>query len=290
VEWKILQLAKNYKLANAINSGTITTNSGYGAMPTISLGAIGASGSSGYSAQSINLGNIKLSNLDFDFNEHVQKYEVYEINKDLLALSVCWARYRKTRDTSPHLLQPTITKLLDSELFRLVTEEDIAQANVIRDYYSKKIMVLKLKNEGFTAFREDLNTFIHSEGKTFKESMLPLAYRLPEFYEYDVEFEKMAFEYNREVKRYEISYENNNVQLKFVKKLSVNNKRQKRKEYWFSDRHNNLVLLSIESSNPLLSLMDMTVNKNDITINGILRKSKRDGLEYLKITNKFTFV
>jgi hypothetical protein len=72
-------------------------------------------------------------------NSNVKKYEVYEISQDLLALSVCWARYRKVRDEPG--LHPTITKLLDSELFRLVTEDDIAQANVIRDYYSKKIMV-----------------------------------------------------------------------------------------------------------------------------------------------------
>jgi hypothetical protein len=286
VEWKILQLANfniSKQFANAINSSSLTANlNSYTSSPTISLGAIG-SGSGGYSAPSINLGNF-----EFQFNDDVQKYEVYEISKDLLALSVCWARYRKTRDIPGP--QPTITKLLDSELFRLVTEEDIAHANVIRDYYSKKIMVLKLKNEGFTAFREDLNTFIHSEGKTFKESMLPLAYRLPEFYEYDVEFEKMVFEYNREVKRNDDPHVVTVKQLKFVKKLSVNNKRQKCKEYWFSDRHNNLVNINIDNSNPLLSLMDMTVNKNDITIKGNFRKSSRDGAEYLKVSNKFSFV
>jgi hypothetical protein len=273
----------NFNLSNQLStSSSNITNNGYGALPTISIGAVG---SSGYNAQTINLGNL---DFEFNFNDDVKKYEVYEISQDLLSLSVCWARYRKARDIPGP--QPTITKLLDSELFRLVTEEDIAHANVIRDYYSKKIMVLKLKNEGFTAFREDLNTFIHSEGKTFKESMLPLAYRLPEFYEYDVEFEKMAFEYNREVKRNDDPHVVTVKQLKFVKKLSVNNKRQKRKEYWFSDRHNNLVNINIDNSNPLLSLMDMTVNKNDITIKGNFRKSSRDGSEYLKVSNKFSFV
>ncbi len=273
----------NFNLSNQLStSSSNITNNGYGALPTISIGAVG---SSGYNAQTINLGNL---DFEFNFNDDVKKYEVYEISQDLLSLSVCWARYRKARDIPGP--QPTITKLLDSELFRLVTEEDIVHANVIRDYYSKKIMVLKLKNEGFTAFREDLNTFIHSEGKTFKESMLPLAYRLPEFYEYDVEFEKMAFEYNREVKRNDDPHVVTVKQLKFVKKLSVNNKRQKRKEYWFSDRHNNLVNINIDNSNPLLSLMDMTVNKNDITIKGNFRKSSRDGSEYLKVSNKFSFV
>ena len=271
------------QFANAINSGSLTANlNGYTSSPTISLGAIG-SGSGGYSAQTINLGNY-----EFQFNDDVQKYEVYEISKDLLALSVCWARYRKSRDiTGP---QPTITKLLDSELFRLVTEDDIAHANIIRDYYSKKIMVLKLKNVGFTAFREDLNTFIHNDGKMFKENMLPLAYRLPEFYKYDVEFEKMSFEYNKEVKRNDDPHVVTVKQLKFIKKLSVNNKRNKHQEYWFSDIYNNLVNINIENSNPLLSLLDMIVDKNDIKIQGNFRKCSRDGSEFLKVTNKFSFI
>ena len=271
------------QFANAINSGSLTTNlNSYTSTPTISIGALGT-GSTGYSAQGVNLGNF-----EFQFNDDVQKYEVYEISKDLLALSVCWARYRKSRDISGP--QPTITKLLDSELFRLVTEDDIAHANIIRDYYSKKIMVLKLKNVGFTAFREDLNTFIHNDGKMFKENMLPLAYRLPEFYKYDVEFEKMSFEYNKEVKRNDDPHVVTVKQLKFIKKLSVNNKRNKHQEYWFSDIYNNLVNINIENSNPLLSLLDMIVDKNDIKIQGNFRKCSRDGSEFLKVTNKFSFI
>ena len=271
------------QFANAINGGSLTTNlNSYTSTPTISIGALGT-GSTGYSAQGVNLGNF-----EFQFNDDVQKYEVYEISKDLLALSVCWARYRKSRDISGP--QPTITKLLDSELFRLVTEDDIAHANIIRDYYSKKIMVLKLKNVGFTAFREDLNTFIHNDGKMFKENMLPLAYRLPEFYKYDVEFEKMSFEYNKEVKRNDDPHVVTVKQLKFIKKLSVNNKRNKHQEYWFSDIYNNLVNINIENSNPLLSLLDMIVDKNDIKIQGNFRKCSRDGSEFLKVTNKFSFI
>jgi hypothetical protein len=269
------------QFANAINSGSITTNSGYGAIPSISI-----TGSSGYNAQTINI--ISPSNFEFQFNDDVKKYEVYEISKDLLALSVCWARLRKGRvENQPFI---TITKLLDSELFRLVSEDDIAQANVIRDYYSKKIMVLKLKNTGFTSFREDLNTFVHSDGKTFKENMMPLAYRLPEFYEYDVEFEKMLFDFNREVKRMDQPHVFHTKQLKFVKQLLVNKKQYKRKEYWFSDRSNNLVNINIDTSNPLLSLMDIVVSKNDITINGKFKKCTRDGNEFIKVDNKFTFV
>ena len=265
------------------------------------IGAAGAIAGSGLNLQAASQNTISLSNLnsasgsiDFDWNHltnglnsNVKKYEVYEISQDLLALSVCWSRYRKVRnEPGIHL---TITKLLDSELFRLVTDDDIAHANTIRDYYSKKIMVWKLKNINLTHYREDLNTFIHSNGKTFKEAMLPLAYRLPEFYEYDVEFEKMSFDYNKEVKRQESQFVTDCKQLKFVTQLSVNTRRAKRKEYWFSDSANNLVTFSIEPSNPLISMLDMTLKNNDVTVVGRYKKTMRDDNEYLRI-EKFNFL
>ncbi len=262
--------------------------------PWIINGSSGGISIAAASQNTISLGSLTSgSGIDFEWNtlaglnNNVKKYEVYEISQDLLALSVCWSRYRKVKDE--HGLRPTITKLLDSDLFRLVSEDDITQANIIRDYYSKKIMVWKLKNINLTPFRQDLNTFIHSDGKTFKESMLPLAYRLPEFYEYDVEFEQMSFEYNKELKRCDSQFVTDSKQLKFVKQLSVNTKRQKKKEYWFSDTHNNLVTFNIETHNPLVSLLDMTLKNNDINVIGRYRKSMRDGNEYLKV-EKFSFV
>jgi hypothetical protein len=259
----------------------------------------GSGTTSGIMAQSLN--TISLSSLNgaqgsgvtgvFNFDElsygpNVKKYEVYEISQDLLALSTCWARYRKTRH-SP-LAQPTITKLLDSELFRLVTEEDVAQANIIRDYYSKKIMVWKLKNIHLTNYREDLNSFIHSDGKMFKESMLPLVYRLPEFYDYDVEFEKMSFEYNKEVKRQESMYVDERKHLTFVKSLSVNTRRLKKIEYWFSDSNNNLVQMNIDSHNPLSSLLEKVITSGSIDLVGKYKTRNRDGNEFLAV-EKFKF-
>jgi len=263
--------------------------------PWIINGSSGGISIAAASQNTISLGSLTSgSGIDFEWNtlaglnNNVKKYEVYEISQDLLALSVCWSRYRKVKDE--HGLRPTITKLLDSDLFRLVSEDDITQANIIRDYYSKKIMVWKLKNIKLTPFREDLNTFVHSDGKTFKESMMPLAYRLPEFYEYDIEFEKMSFEYNKEVKRQDTMLQSDKKKLKFVKQLAVNKKHFKCKEYWFTDNYNNLVSLSFEINNPLLSLFDMTIDNTDITIIGTYRKKSRDGSEYLKVDNKFSFV
>jgi hypothetical protein len=174
---------------------------------------------------------------------------------------------------------------LDSELFRLVSEDDITQANVIRDYYSKKIMVWKLKNIHLTNYREDLNSFIHGDGKTFKETMLPLAYRLPEFYEYDVEFDKMSFEYNKEVKLHPATTKH----LTYIKSLSVNTRRLKKIEYWFSDNHNNLVQMNVDTHNPLISLLDKVITKGSIDLEGRYGTRNRDGNEFLRV-EKYKFV
>lgn len=252
------------------------------------LGAIGSNLNTLSNQSTQGLSSINWVNLSVDYQNslNVKKYEVYEISQDLLALSVCWARIRKEREGS--ILSPTITKLLDSELFRLVSTEDIAHANIIRDYYSKKILLWKLKNINLTPFRQDLNEFIHGKGETFKEKMLPLVYRLPEFYEYDIEFEKMSFEYNKEVKHYDNQAAYDEKQLKFIKKLSVNSRSHKRKEYWFSDNNNNLINLNFDINNTLLSLLDNTLNKCNITVTGRYRKSFRDGNEFLKIDKNFT--
>jgi hypothetical protein len=264
------------------------------------IGAAGAIAGSAMNLQAASQNTISIGSLtsgigvDFEWNtlaglnSNVKKYEVYETSQDLLALSVCWSRYRKVKDE--HNLRPVITRLLDSELFRLVSEDDITQANAIRDYYSKKIMVWKLKNIKLTQFREDLNTFVHSDGKTFKENMMPLAYRLPEFYEYDIEFEKMSFEYNKEVKRQESPhYVTERKYLTYIKSLSVNTKRLKKTEYWFSDTHNNLVQMNIETHNPLYSLLDKVIKSGSIELDGRYGTRKRDGNEFLRV-EKYKFV
>lgn len=254
---------------------------------------ISGSGTGGFNIGAAGQNTISLTSLDttlgsfeFEFNDDVKKYEVYEISQDLLALSVCWSRLRNSKEENRPFV--TITKLLDSELFKLVTEDDIVRANVIRDYYSKKIMVWKLKNIKLTQFREDMNTFIHSNGKTFKENMMPLVYRLPEFYEYDIEFEKMSFEYNKEVKRQESIHVIERKHLTFIKSLSVNTKRLKKIEYWFSDNHNNLVQMNIETSNPLHSLLEKVITGN-IELVGRYVIRNRDGYEFLKV-EKYKFV
>lgn len=258
----------NIALANVLSTGT-------GSSHTITLGP------------SVSAQSATDTLFGWDNDTHVKKYQVCEIDEDLLALSVAWHRIRKERSSNPNGLYINhITKLLDKNLFKEVNQADRDRADVVRDYYSKKIVVWRLKNERFTNFREDLNTFIHGDGKKFKEDVCPLVYRLPEFYDYDSAFDEISREHNIKVNQ-SAQHHAANKTLNLVKTFIVGKKYSKRKEYWFSDEENNLVNMSIEHNNSLIPLFDLYVQQ-PFTMEAIYSKKYKDDKEYL-VANKFKF-
>lgn len=230
--------------------------------------------------QSINPVTFTFSHLD----QNIIRYEIIESKQDIIALSTCWSRLRKFNN-SKSIDKLIISSLVDETLFAQVSQDDIDFANKIREYYVNKITVLTLKNIELSSFRKDLKDLVNSDGKKFKESIMPLAYRLPEFYEYDNEFEELIFNHNREVKNFNYAMDEElTMDLSLVKTFKVNNKRQRRKEYWFKDLHNNLITYYVDVSNPLIGLLDKLV-ENDIKITGKFNKQERDGFEFIKMHN-----
>lgn len=249
-----------------------------GLQNTISI--TGAQGSSSTPWQNITT-SISLDDLEYQVGSHVKKYQVFEIEHDLLALSVTWYRLRKEHMNGG--AYTPVSKLLDAELIKHLSGQDIAHAQLIRDYYSKKIMVLKLKGVPLSRYKQDLNSFIHSEGKIFKEDMCPLVYRLPEFYDYDTQVDQLYETYNRQTK----PNPSTSKRLNLVKTLVVGKKYSKRKEYWFVDDYENLHRLSFSHDNPLLPLLDMCASK-ELNIAGKWRKTSKDDREFF-INDKPTF-
>lgn len=269
----------NYK-NTALNSGQVSALQGLST--TLSISGTGATGSTNPFASLGSMNSMTIS-LDELHNPHIKKYQVMEIEEDLLALSATWYRLREaTKQGHPHA---GISKLTDMELFKRVSEEDMKLAASIRDYYSKKIMMWKLKGQTLTRFREDLNNFIHGDGKIFKEEMCPLVYRLPEFYMYDIEFDKLANEHNKIVKERGFGLQSKTLNLQET--FLVGKRHSKRKEYWFSDQNDNLVTLSLMHDNPLLSLLDIA-SKSPLTITAKFNIRDRDNVQYM-YCDKYTF-
>ena len=221
----------------------------------------------------------------FTNTDNVKKYEVFETSEDLLALSVTWHRLRPTLSTNIHIISnPSSrpTKLTDEILFREMIQEDRERANIIRDYYSKKLVVITLRGQRISKYRKDLNTFIHGDTKVVKEEFMPLIYRLPEFYDYDTAADDMfrsldtRFEDSRTVSE----------TIKTVyplKKFIVNRKSGKYNEYWLRDEQNRPCRIEIERSNQLIHLWDYFFEKNSLTLDCISKFEERDNIAFYKL-------
>lgn len=209
---------------------------------------------------------------------HVKTHKVYEIAQDLLSIAVCWKRLRNEKDSGahPHLY---INNLLDQELFKLVTVEDIARAASIRDYYSKKIMLITLTTDmPLTSFKKDLSHFISSDGKIFKEEMLPLVYRLPEFYEYDLAMGDIIQQSKS------ISPQLQKNQFLFLNKLYTTIRKIKRVEFWFLNHESVPCRLRLDATNILIPVLENTIKSSPgsvFTSTGRLDKRLGENYWYL---------
>lgn len=222
----------------------------------------------------------------FELNPSVKKYEVVETTEDILALAVT-AR----REFKEHSIY---YKLLDSELFNKVTDADRAHARTIKDYYSKKVMMLKLKTEKqLSPFREDMNKLIHTDGMTFKESMIGVAYWLPEFYSYDQKLDSIKTQLETSQLFDKLNKEGKPHTLKLCAKLEPmeciqrRTKRTKNHEYWFRDTKLNAgVVMQIEDKNQLKHVWDYVFNsEKTVTIAGQYTRQTLDNFEYFSVRN-----
>ena len=274
-------MANNIYSSNNIHSSNTITLTGNG-------GGTGL-GISPLSTSAITLDDTYLNNLFKNMNKsaYVKRYEVIEATEDILALSVTWKRLRDTKNETIHnILHINVTTLLDDHLFRKIEESDRIRANEIRDYFSKKIMLWTIKSVKLSAYRQDLNKFIHGDSKKVTEELLPLIYRLPEFYEYDIQFDQFKREVNLEITNFS--------NIDSVKKITTltpitsfykTNKRVKHFEYWLKDSNDNAHLITIEPKNPLKHIWDKIFTNGPLRIEGTCYPKKYDELQYYQLLN-----
>jgi len=262
-------------------SGVIATTNG--SHNTITMGNI-------QPLTSITLSGLNGTSNDWDIfgNKNVKKYEVFETTEDILALSVTWHRLRPLISHGiSNIMNPSNrpTKLTDEVLFKEIIQEDRDKANVIRDYYSKKLMMFTLKGQQLTSYRKDLNTFIHGDCKVVKEEMMPLVYRLPEFYEYDVGLDEMFLELDTRFEGSQIASSTIKT-LNPVKKFTVKRKSRRFVEYWLKDEENKPYKIEIDSNNDLMHLWDYFYDRgkfHEITLDTVIRFSNRDSISHYKL-------
>lgn len=235
------------------------------------------------SMNTISLGNITLGGITNDFfnNQFVKKYEIIDSVEDLLVLSCAWHRIRKTNQPT----RPSIISLVSQELFQSITQEDRDLAAEVRDYYSKKLMVLVLKEQRLTPFRQDLNIFLHNDPKKFTENFMPLVYRLPEFYEYDKKFDEMKPQFETKMPPGYKTLSVKLCKLSSVHKIRKHNKNTKVTEYWFKGDDNYAYKFSIDPVNMLTPIWDREFESGLVTGTFNTFLDSRDGFPFYAIKN-----
>lgn len=216
---------------------------------------------------------------------HIKKYEIYDLNEDLLALSVAWKRLRDSN------VPNSVSRITDLELFKKVSHEDRETANNIADYYSKKIMTLKLKGiNRFSNYRTDLNEFIHSDRKKVTDRMFGLAYNLPKFYEYDTQFDMVKAHVNIrpnwELNNSKYHRINKQLTLTPISKLRRKTKGVDCWNYWFKTEQDIALNIPISHNNTLMSMWDYIFNTNTkLVLQGQTHCKEIDGFEYLMLAD-----
>jgi hypothetical protein len=274
-----------YKISTTThrNQGTYTVSSGLSTaqVPTITL----------QNLQGLNLSSSLTSGVQWDelhvsskYHESVKKYEVYESPEDVLALSVTWKRLNKTNSSAV----ANISNLFSKELFMHITDEDRELGQEIRDYYSKKIMIWKLKNARFSKFRDELNAYIHSPTPLLvKNDLMGMIYYLPYFYEYDSGVDEVRVQVNPKTNVILQMGSSLPRTLKPLSKIISKRKSATTHHYWFKDVETEMaVQFVLDVSNPLEHIWSKLFTKNEpMQIAGLYHKKSRDDFEYFSVKN-----
>lgn len=266
------------------NGITITTLPQTYSSNKTSSGAI--SGSSPFSLNDFSLDSLLNKTQRIRTHGKLSMHEMYESTQDLLVLSA--ASFRIKESTGIHY------SIVDEDLYEKVNSDDVEQAELISDYYSKKLTFLKLNNDlEFTHYRQDLNSFIHSDRKRFKPTMIGLAYWLPIFYKYDKQIDHIKEEVNIKQGFKNMDKDNKprtmnlSVDLKPINKVFRKTKRNCTFQYWFKDDKLNAgVMIEIEQKNQLIEVWNhIFETKELLTVEGYVSRKTLDNFEYFQLTN-----
>jgi len=213
-------------------------------------------------------GGYNISSLDDLFNEVTPPAErLVDHSIDSLITSCKNYRVRQT---------------LDHEKYYSITDADRQMANDIRDYYSKKLMVRTLKGKPMSKFRQDLSTYLTNNYTVrYPEKYEGMIYRLPEFYAYDQEIDKLRIDSNNTEQQTGIGVRT----LTPVKKLVSTNKSGTVFHYWFHDAKKYLYKMYVSKDNELQPLFDGIFEKTELLVNARFVPNIQDDLHFSNIKN-----
>lgn len=151
-----------------------------------------------------------------------------------------------------------------------ISNQDRSLADSIKKYYSRKLFLESIKgNPPKTPFRQTLARILsHYDDRIILEDELRILVKLPEFYEQDMFMEDLSTKFDTKLESYKhkLMHLYNSKTLKYINKLHIKTRREKIYRYFFSLNNSKVVVLNIQETNPLLSLLNKVLESNEIQI------------------------
>lgn len=204
-----------------------------------------------------------------------QQSIMYHTNVDVLALSCARLRLGGTHSLSNAALNDSLTA------------DDVLVAKDIRKYYERKIIMWQLHSKDLTNFRKALAEFLVRDGTNYKDSESGLIYKLPEFYFYDQQIDKLVEEhYTGAFKPVERRSTKNRLTLVPLKLLNRSARGSKISQYWFKNTDDKLVVAKIMANNPLKPIWDTIFDAHiPLAVEGVIQWSSRGGFDHYVVEN-----
>ena len=229
-----------------------------------------------------------VSNWDNLFSPKPKTEEKIKTELDLLVLSCAIYRLRHAKYDDPVVANRyKCLSLIDDNVQQYVTQDDYALADLVKDHFQQKLILLSLKSTQLTPFRADLSRFLNMNWHTdpagvfiYPKEFVGLAYKLPYLYSYDLEMRNIFGGDYYSIQGPTTLRDTKTV--KHLKTLTSHRKYATSVEFWFEDEKGNRVMLNVDKNNPLMNVFDKMV-ENPIKIEGKFEMRLKDTLQYYHV-------
>lgn len=157
-----------------------------------------------------------------------------------------------------------------------LSAKSLATADTIRKYFKNKILMRRLKNEHVSEFMIDTEALL--ESSSVRQDRLNILVKLPMFYHESIVTEGLLKDHNSlESDR---GLYNSEEVWSFVKRIDRFSRNQKTQNFYYKNKNNNLLRVSVPYKDMGSSIWDYISKKKEIGIKAPLPKVRLQGYDY----------